>query len=149
MKSFVVSAISRSSLFGEYAFYKKGKTRNNRNMRGGADTMKARLIPPICLCCFVIAGCALQRAQPDGNSTPADDPAEMVFIAGGNFIMGSENGDDDEIPVHEVFVKPFYLDVHEVTNRQYVRFLEQTGHPPPDFWHPDLDDSEEPVIRPS
>ena len=40
---------------------------------------------------------------------------EFVRIPGGSFMMGSEDGDFDEKPVHEVTLKPFYMMTTEVT----------------------------------
>jgi formylglycine-generating enzyme required for sulfatase activity len=70
----------------------------------------------------------------------------MVPVPGGTYIMGSEGGDSDEQPAHEVKIASFYIDAHEVTNRQFKYFLEETGHPKPGFWHPDLDRPEDPVV---
>lgn len=48
------------------------------------------------------------------------DGVEMVLVPAGCFMMGSEDGDDDETPVHEqCFDKPFWIDRYEVTNAQY------------------------------
>ncbi|MCK5899867.1 SUMF1/EgtB/PvdO family nonheme iron enzyme, partial [bacterium] len=53
----------------------------------------------------------------------------MVFINEGEFLMGSDLGDEDELPDHLVFVKSFYLDQHEVTNADYSKCVECTrGH---------------------
>ena len=57
-----------------------------------------------------------------------NDGAEMVLIPAGEFQMGSNNGDDDEKPVHTVYVDAFYMDVYEVTVGQYRKFLQATGH---------------------
>jgi formylglycine-generating enzyme required for sulfatase activity len=43
----------------------------------------------------------------------------MVFVPAGKFTMGSENGDLNEKPVHEVFLDSFYIDKFEVTNAHY------------------------------
>ncbi|MEM9723092.1 MAG: SUMF1/EgtB/PvdO family nonheme iron enzyme, partial [Bacteroidota bacterium] len=51
----------------------------------------------------------------------------MIFIQGGSFQMGSEEGDDDERPVHEVTVSDFYLAETEVTNAQYLAFANATN----------------------
>ena len=40
---------------------------------------------------------------------------EMVYIAGGTFTMGSNDGDDDEKPTHRVTVSSFYMGAAEVT----------------------------------
>ena len=48
------------------------------------------------------------------------DGVTMVLVPPGCFMMGSEDGDWDEQPVHEVcFDRPFWIDKYEVTNAQY------------------------------
>ncbi|MFZ5819420.1 MAG: SUMF1/EgtB/PvdO family nonheme iron enzyme [Chloroflexota bacterium] len=44
---------------------------------------------------------------------------QMVFVPAGEFIMGSENGDDEK-PVHTVYLKSYYIDQYEVTNSFYM-----------------------------
>ncbi len=49
-----------------------------------------------------------------------DSGVEMVQVPAGCFWMGSESGDIDEQPVHEVcFVGDFWIDRYEVTNAQF------------------------------
>jgi formylglycine-generating enzyme required for sulfatase activity len=46
------------------------------------------------------------------------------FLPGGRFRMGSESGDSDERPVHDVTLTPaFYMGVYEVTQEQYERVM--------------------------
>ncbi len=52
----------------------------------------------------------------------------MLWIAGGEFQMGSARGQTDEQPVHKVRVSSFWMDQHEVTNEQFARFVKETGH---------------------
>lgn len=52
---------------------------------------------------------------------------EMVFISGGEFIRGSREGQRDEHPMHAIVLPGFFLDIHPVTNEQFVRYLEYTG----------------------
>jgi formylglycine-generating enzyme required for sulfatase activity/serine/threonine protein kinase len=48
------------------------------------------------------------------------DGVTMVLVPAGCFLMGSEDGDNDEEPVHEVCItKPFWLDKYEVSNGQF------------------------------
>lgn len=61
-------------------------------------------------------------------------PLGMVFIPGGTFRMGRDNGDEYERPAHEVTVRPFFMDRMEVTNLQYSQFIRATGHRPPPHW---------------
>lgn len=53
--------------------------------------------------------------------------AEMVFISGGIFEMGSEDFADSK-PVHTVTVNNFWMDEHEVTNAQFSAFVKATGY---------------------
>ena len=44
----------------------------------------------------------------------------MALVPSGPFEMGSDNGADDEQPVHTVFLDSFYIDIYEVTNNRYA-----------------------------
>ncbi len=48
-------------------------------------------------------------------------PEGMTYVPGGEFLMGNEKADDDESPAHRVYVKPFFIDVTEVTNAQWKK----------------------------
>lgn len=61
-------------------------------------------------------------------------PEGMVYVKGGKYVMGRDDGDEFERPAHEVFVSPFYIDKAEVTCEQYERFVEATGYKPPPSW---------------
>ncbi len=54
------------------------------------------------------------------------DGAKMVPILAGEFKMGSSDRDahPDEDPVHIVYLNAFYMDIHEVTNAQYKKFVD-------------------------
>lgn len=52
---------------------------------------------------------------------------EMVVIPGGTYSRGSTEGARDEMPRHAVHLPSFALDIHPVTNEQFVRFLEAMG----------------------
>lgn len=60
-------------------------------------------------------------------------PAELVLIPEGEFLMG-ENAERDYSPAHAVRLDAFYIDRYEVTNAQYHRFCQATGHTLPEFW---------------
>jgi formylglycine-generating enzyme len=57
-------------------------------------------------------------------------PPGMVWIAGGEFHMGStsELARRDEKPVHRVRVDDFWMEATEVTNTQFRQFVEATGY---------------------
>jgi formylglycine-generating enzyme required for sulfatase activity len=55
-------------------------------------------------------------------------------IAGGEFLMGSLDGQEDESPVHKVRLSPYSITVHPVTNAQYATYLSETGARSPRHW---------------
>ena len=64
-------------------------------------------------------------------ASPADNgpsPDRMIFIPGGRFIMGSDRHYPEEAPAHPVEVDGFWIDITPVTNRDYDRFVRETGH---------------------
>jgi formylglycine-generating enzyme required for sulfatase activity len=59
------------------------------------------------------------------------DGKEMIYIPGGEFVMGSDDGRASERPAHKVRVDAFYIDRYPVTNEEYKRFVDATGRPLP------------------
>ncbi len=76
---------------------------------------------------------ATQTAVPASTSTDVIAPIKtslpteitdakgvsMVLVPAGEFTMGSDAGDPDEKPVHQVYLDTFYIDKYEVTNELY------------------------------
>jgi formylglycine-generating enzyme required for sulfatase activity len=58
--------------------------------------------------------------------TPRPAPANMVWVEGGAFQMGSNNGGNGEKPVHTVTVKSFYMGKYEVTQKEWVEVMGTT-----------------------
>ena len=54
-------------------------------------------------------------------------PTDMVLIPAGEFRMGSNSGQNNEKPVHSVYLDAFYMDKYEVTNAEYAVFLNAKG----------------------
>lgn len=52
---------------------------------------------------------------------------EMVVIPGGTYYRGSREGARDEMPRHAIKLSSFALDIHPVTNEQFVLFLQTMG----------------------
>lgn len=69
----------------------------------------------------------------------------MRRLDGGRFMMGSDRHYPEEAPVRAVRVDPFWIDETPVTNAQFARFVEATGHettaeiPPDPKDYPGLD----------
>ena len=63
-----------------------------------------------------------------GNNPPAIDAGQMVFIEGGTFQMGTDDGMHFEGPAHQVTVKSFWMDAREVTVAEFAQFVAATGY---------------------
>jgi sulfatase modifying factor 1 len=71
---------------------------------------------------------------------------QFVRIPEGWFQMGSEDGPDDERPVHRVWVDAFDMAVYPVTCSDYAVFLSETTHDVPRDWSQMATDPELPVV---
>ena len=56
---------------------------------------------------------------------------EMVEIPEGPFTMGYNHGDPDETPAHPVYLKTYFIDLKEVTQSEYDRFVRMTKREKP------------------
>jgi formylglycine-generating enzyme required for sulfatase activity len=56
------------------------------------------------------------------------DGGKMVLVPGATFIMGHDGGAPEDGPAHAVRLSTYYIDQHEVTNRQFRTFLEDTHY---------------------
>jgi formylglycine-generating enzyme required for sulfatase activity len=98
---------------------------------------------------FLITGCSQRPTPPmpvpppplprddshfkDVTFIKGKDGREMARVPGGPFPRGSRLlGGPDERPVRSVMLEEFYMDLYEVTNEDYLRFVAATGHKKPD-----------------
>ena len=68
----------------------------------------------------VVAQSIVSDAPPAGR--------DMVWIPGGQFLMGSDHHYPEEAPAHRVKVDGFWIDRHTVTNREFAKFIAETGY---------------------
>src|SRR4051794_18152946 len=66
-----------------------------------------------------------EAAEPGKAPSPA---ADMAWVPGGTFRMGSDSHYPEEAPAHRVAVDGFWIDRHPVTNERFARFVAETGH---------------------
>lgn len=62
------------------------------------------------------------------NKISPKDGMELVFVPSGEFEMGSNEWNEDEKPVHTVYLDAYWIDKYEVTNTQYAIFLNEVGN---------------------
>ena len=108
-------------------------------MQGGSRWVAVALLAPW----FMQRGHTQPPLTPFKLRLPADpkpgqvftspfDGTELVFIPGGECMMGSDDTRfDEDGPAHKVEVAGFWLGKYEVTNEQYRSFIEATGHREP------------------
>jgi sulfatase modifying factor 1 len=111
----------------------------------------------VCLT-IVLAGC--EKSTPDsasgqkaagvakGGGAAASNPkdvasksgVEMVYLPGGEFVMGNDHGNPDEAPAHKVKLSGFLMDKFEVTHELFAK----AQVPNPSHWQ---DNPKKPVER--
>ena len=66
------------------------------------------------------------------ESSAIKTPENMVWVESKTFLQGAKDGDKyampREMPAHEVTVDGFFMDITEVTNRQFKAFFNTTGY---------------------
>jgi sulfatase modifying factor 1 len=68
-------------------------------------------------------------SPPAGHPAPGAPPFPgMVWVPPGEYLMGSDHHYAEEAPAHPVKVDGFWMDASPVTNAQFRRFVEETGH---------------------
>jgi formylglycine-generating enzyme required for sulfatase activity len=73
--------------------------------------------------------------KPTATPSPSPRlPPGLLYVPGGEFVMGDDTGDEYSRPAHRVKVKPFFIATHEVTCDEYRAFIEATGHKAPAGW---------------
>ena len=86
-------------------------------------------------------------ASPQGAGCSEIKQPLMARIPAGFFLMGSETGQDNERPVHRVWLDEFSLAECQVTHAEYAQFLSATGHAQPPHWSdPNFSSPEQPVV---
>ena len=98
----------------------------------------SKIVVLITMLAVAISGCddPMTTQMDTILDTVIDDPQPlpsstegMVLIPAGEFEMGSNDAEvnNDEQPVHTVYVDAFYMDKYEVTNAEYAAFLNAKG----------------------
>ena len=81
----------------------------------------------------------LKASAEEGIYLFEKDGARMASVPAGNVTIGRAEDRPEEGPPHAVTLSPFYMDLTEVTNAQYGKFLEalEAAGNPRAFSHPD------------
>jgi formylglycine-generating enzyme required for sulfatase activity len=82
--------------------------------------------------------------QPSSTPRPAATPTSApsgkpntVYIPGGEFVLGSDTGSEDETPRQSLTLSAYNIDLYPVTNAEYKGFVGETGRAAPRNWADD------------
>lgn len=109
--------------------------------------MKRALLFGLMLLTPLLSSSHVSPARAQENVNPLE--GDMVLIPAGNFLFGTDARDTegealsmgipmpwyaDEGPQQKIFLKSFYIDRYEATNRRYKIFVDAVGAVPPADW---------------
>ena len=104
------------NLIGYFYILLKYKTLNKKNIF-------------LIIICVLFANC---KNVSNKESLHISAPEGMIWVSGKSFTKGGKIGDnyamERELPSHEVYVDGFFIDVTEVTNKQFKKFVKETGY---------------------
>ncbi|ARV15072.1 formylglycine-generating enzyme family protein [Polaribacter sp. SA4-12] len=97
------------------------------------------LFTSVVLTAFVIVSCNQKKVPKEdkiikitNNTENVETPEGMIWVASKTFLMGAKNDDRfamaREKPAHKVAVDGFFIDSHEVTNKQFKEFVDETKY---------------------
>jgi formylglycine-generating enzyme required for sulfatase activity len=76
------------------------------------------------------------REPMSGEERVRVDGTVLLYVPGGEYVLGAEDVNEAARPVHRVVLSPFWIAKYPVTNEQYYRFL--GAHPnarKPEYWN--------------
>jgi formylglycine-generating enzyme required for sulfatase activity len=80
---------------------------------------------------LIITATATQTLGVGSTLISDTDGMTLLYVPAGEFTMGSDSGEDDEKPVHTVFLDAFWIDRTEITNAMYAKCVDADVCVPP------------------
>lgn len=77
---------------------------------------------------FQDLGATIERNAQGYQEADVGEGHVMVHIPAGEFLMGTDDGPENERPAHTVYLDDYWLAKHPVTVGQFKRFVEETGY---------------------
>jgi serine/threonine-protein kinase len=71
------------------------------------------------------------RSAASGDTMSHAAAPELARIPAGDFLMGAADVEEDERPVHRVYLSEFFIGRFAVTQDEYARFVRDAGYPAP------------------
>jgi formylglycine-generating enzyme required for sulfatase activity len=124
----------RNTFFGVFLFLCISANGQIKSVVQKTDTKKDSTAKSCCTTAipnrFGLKSSSKFNVVKDGKMPSAKNPEGMVWIPGGTFSMGGDNNQarQDEFPKHTVKLDGFFMDVTEVTNAQFAKFVATTAY---------------------
>jgi iron(II)-dependent oxidoreductase len=129
----IVCALTMAALFWQ---------RTDLTPRGSAESSKEEQSPTLAssISGLIFSPNPGQNSKSFANTSNLPAPKNMTLVSGGAFMMGrdessAEGADVGEQPAHKSTLKPFLMDIYEVTNQDYAAYLKATGRKAPANWN--------------
>ena len=125
---------TRNTFFGVFLFLCISANGQIKSVVQKTDTKKDSTAKSCCTTAipnrFGLKSSSKFNVVKDGKMPSTKNPDGMVWIPGGTFSMGGDNNQarQDEFPKHNVKLDGFFMDVTEVTNAQFAKFVAATGY---------------------
>ncbi|MBN2327194.1 MAG: formylglycine-generating enzyme family protein [Candidatus Omnitrophica bacterium] len=82
------------------------------------------LLCPLCLIALFLQNCGGGASEQfKTHEIQTSSGIAMVLIHGGEFVMGSDQGNEDEAPTHTVSITDFAMDKYEVNQERFEHFM--------------------------
>ena len=107
---------------------------------GAQQTRHSSVVPALVATLMAFAASALAADNPIAGNP-------LIEIPAGDFVFGRDDGPDNERPRRVVSGEAFAINRTEITNAEYQRFIDATGHRSPSYGsHPFLGLDDRPVV---
>jgi len=95
--------------------------------------MKQKILFSIKISFIIFSVYSVSSCKSEVKTTPVTQtPDGMVWVESKTFIQGAKEGDryamPREMPAHQVYVDGFFIDITEVTNKQFKKFVDETNY---------------------
>lgn len=79
---------------------------------------------------YLLSLIILTAIPASAEKNPGGESGNMVLVKGGSFEMGDVfgEGEENELPVHQVTLDDFYISRYEVTVGDFKKFVKETGY---------------------
>jgi len=121
---FILGGLGLNSLFNKPSDVTAAPSSQIFTETSEPPSQTAALVTPTLLATQTPSPTATTVLGIGSTSRSLKDGMLLVYVPAGEFTMGSNDGEDDEKPEHQVYLDAFWIDQTEVTNTMYAKCVE-------------------------